>query len=141
MLSGCLADKEDQVTLSERDHYLKSTKMDLNSFKQFNFTSVDSELYHRKDRIDLIQSFHIQRIRENPEGLASEDVDIRIQDTLAGYERSKNDLSNYLQDLYEGIDPDASMYFVSYRNEDGEEFVGYYLIKEGRLLKKVSYSG
>lgn len=48
-------------------------------------------------------------------------------------------LKQFFEDIFENSPLEAELYFVSFKNDNGD-FTGYYLIYEGELIKKSLYA-
>lgn len=117
----------------ERTKYLHKEGKELSDFREFNLTSKETEMYHGIDRIDLLRVFHLAKVRSDSSGKNLQD---RIESINARYDLEKEQLEEFWSKFYADESLLGSLYFVSYSAESGSDFTGYYLIKNGEIIKK-----
>ena len=118
----------------ERTLYFQNQNKVLSDFREFNLTSKETEIYHAIDRIDLTRIFHTTKIRNDITNKKLQKEKISL--ILDSYNEEKSRIYKFWNEFYSNPTLHGSLYFVSFSNENGTDFTGYYLIRDGRIIKK-----
>lgn len=131
LILSCLSASAD-----DRAAYLKKNSLSPEDFICFNLTSVETEIYYYDRLVTQLMVVDTNAFRKDNPTLDEQEKQAKIAAIIKGYENEiieYNDrLKNFVKDLPEGY----SLYFVSFRTEDGKQLEGYYAIKDGVLLRK-----
>ena len=128
VVAGCTPSGLREV--SERKLFLQLNDESLSSYRQFNLTSRESEVYHFNDRLSLLQAMKLSSSSKDKETSA------RI---IKEFEDEREEFASFWDEFYSDVNTEATLYFVSFKKHEDErvaDLSGYYLIKNGLLIKE-----